>query len=127
MTYYEFLEKIINEGIQAAKAGYILPDQKQELEGSIIGFQRCRDKLPQELLYELRKAREKTEKAHHEQSDRYWFIRCQEAEIEWVCNCISAMLVNEGREPIVPVTAMGMLIAAKIAGVVSNDSIDRDV
>lgn len=40
-----------------------------------------------------------------EESDTYWFKRCYELEIGWVCNVVSALLVHQGRDPIVPVTA----------------------
>ena len=44
----------------------------------------------------------------------YWRVRCREAEIEWVCNVVSAMLVNEKKSPIIPPTARGTITAGKI-------------
>ena len=37
----------------------------------------------------------------------YWYARCFALEVEWVCNVVSAMLMNEGRPTIVTPTARG--------------------
>ena len=43
--------------------------------------------------------------------DDYWKIRCYEAEVEWVANCISFALVNEGQKPIIePTVRAAMLV-----------------
>jgi hypothetical protein len=49
MNYHEFLERVVDEGIAAAKAYYTRPEQKQKLDGSIAGFEACRGKTPPEL------------------------------------------------------------------------------
>ena len=49
-------------------------------------------------LYEYREVQaliEATMKARLEEEPEYWKTRCYEAEIEWVCNIVSAMMVNE--------------------------------
>jgi len=112
VDYATFLERIINEGIEAAKESYKKDALKRD--GAIEGFEACRGLEPKQLLELLGDARAMTQEAFNDQSDDYWRIRCREAEIEWVCNVVSAMLHNQGIKPIVPPTARGMMKAASI-------------
>lgn len=114
MDYNEFLEKIINEGIEAAKRDY-----KDELkkDGSVCGFEICRGKNPIQLKKELERATEEQQKAYMNRDERYWWYRCFQAEVEWVCNVVSASLYNQGMPVIITPTARGMMQAAKILGV----------
>jgi hypothetical protein len=117
MDYYELLNRIIDDGIAAAKEDYI---EGPKLEGSIEGFEACRDKLPEKLKMLLEQATAKTHQAMMDDSianEDYWRIRCHEAEIEWVCNCISAALMNEGKPVIVQPTAGAVMKVAEIVGV----------
>ena len=114
MNYSDFLNRVIDEGIEAARADYTKPEQKEMLEGSLKGFEACRGKDIKELLALLIKAQADTQRAFREQVADYWRVRCREGEIEWVCNVMSAALSNTGLEPIVPVTARGMMRAAEI-------------
>jgi hypothetical protein len=41
MTYNDFLNQIIEDGIIAAKEDYAGPQDKNRLEGSIAGFEAC--------------------------------------------------------------------------------------
>lgn len=120
MDFAQFIEQVINDGIEAARADYKEQRQKQKLDGSILGFERCRGKNPEELMILLREAEEETRKAYIKQSKDYWFIRCQEAEIEWACNCVSAALVNNGFDPIITPTVRGAMKVADIVGVRSQ-------
>lgn len=123
MTLEEALTTIINNGIAGAKADYTRPDQKSKLEGSIEGFEACRGKDVAgmiELLTETRrKAQEAFRRVHENEisDDEYWKIRCFESEVEWTANCLSAILVNEGHDPIVPPTARAAINVARIIGV----------
>jgi hypothetical protein len=114
MFYDDFLKRVIDDGIEAAKADYDKPEEKERLEGSIEGFEACRGKDPAALFRLLQQARRRTAEAHNGRSDFYWRIRCFEAEIEWICNVISASMTNSGFPPIVPVTANGIAQAARI-------------
>jgi hypothetical protein len=114
MEYFDFLNRVIDEGIEAAKADYTKPEQKDRLEGSIEGFESCRGKNTEEILALLKKARADTHRAFREESLDYWRVRCREGEIEWTCNVMSAAISNVGMKPIVPVTARGMMKAAEI-------------
>jgi len=120
MNYTEFLTRIIDEGIEAAKADYTKESDKQNLEGSIAGFNACRDKSPEELVKVWQKASDDMNNAFNEQKDNYWWFRCFQLEVEWVCNVVSAMLMNQGQTtPLLSwlPTANGAMKAASIIGV----------
>lgn len=68
MDYYEFLNRVIDEGIDAAKADYTDPTDKQRLDGSIAGFEACRKKLPEELVELWTDVSKQV---------NMWIIRCQ--------------------------------------------------
>ena len=113
MDYYELLDRIIDEGIAAAKADYV---EGPKLEGSIEGFEACRGKSPRSLKALLEQAFAETRNAIIENvaEEDYWRIRCYEAEIEWVCKCISVVLMNEGEPVIVQPTAQTAIRVSSI-------------
>lgn len=123
MTTTEFLARVIDGGIAGATADYSAntPNDKMMLEGAVAGFESCRGKSPEQLAILLREARINQTRAHAEQLPDYWRHACFAAEIEWVCNCVSALLQNEGLPIIVTPTARGFLRAAEIVGVQSNE------
>jgi hypothetical protein len=117
LSWEEFLNRVINEGMAAAKVDYSKPDRDLQLKGSIAGFRACfRLNIP-ELTALLMKARKETRNARLRSDDRYWYYRCYEAEVEWVCNVVSAALMNVGLPTIIPPTARGVEKAAEILGV----------
>jgi hypothetical protein len=122
MDYKEFLERVINDGIEAVKTDYKEGDNRRE--GSIQGFEDCRGKPPQELLALLTEARKKAEEVYWEAQegdkaavDRYWHYQSRALEIEWVCNSMSAAFANSNMAPLIPPTCRGALNAARILGV----------
>lgn len=128
MTYDEFLTRVIDEGIAAARADYTKPEDKARLEGSVEGFEACRGKHPIDLQKLMWDARQKTQTAFHRvheteiTDENYWSIRCREAEIEWTCNVVSAMLMNEKMAPLDPLmpTARAVMKCAEIVGVLEG-------
>jgi hypothetical protein len=114
MNMTEFIETVISRGIAAAKKDYDKPEQSDKLKGSLEGFELCRGKNPKQLEELLAAARNDTIEAHRNQATDYWVIRCREVEIEWVCNVVSAVLANQGFQPIVATTARGVLMANDI-------------
>lgn len=125
MTYDDLLHRLIADGIEAARRDYAGADDRRraKLAGSIDGFEDCRGKQPSEILGILNAARKRTHEARirlHEGEIRdhdYWRVRCREAEVEWMANCVSAVLVNQGLPPIVAPTARAMMAVARIVGV----------
>lgn len=120
MEYDEYLNKIIDDGIAAAKRDYSEPRQASKLKGSIAGFEACRGLQPTGIAALLRERHDVTRQAFRDRtrgSDAYWEIRCFEAEVEWVANCVSAVLMNAGQPVIINPTARGVMKAAEVVGV----------
>ena len=130
ITYEEFLRRVIEEGMAAARESYAADQNK--LNAAIAGFWACRGKTPMALLQLLGEAQQATARARRhiltpsafQDLGQYWRIRCYEAEVEWVCNCVSAMLVNQKLPPIIPPTVRGMRKAASILGVEGEDRVE---
>jgi hypothetical protein len=117
MNYEQYLAQIIDEGVAAAKTDYTEERNKDKLKGSVEGFEACRGKSPAELKALLGETRERVKQAYLDEAENYFEIRCYEAEVEWVCNCVNAILMNEGQPIIVSPTARGMMKAAEVVGV----------
>ena len=115
MNINEFLEIIINDGIESVKKCYSKPEDDHKLKGSIDGFEACRNKNPLELrgLFE-KTCKERMGAFDH---DNYWRIAYKNLQVEWVCNCVSAILLNQKLPVIIPPTARGVMRAAEVAGI----------
>src|SRR6185369_12703287 len=92
MQYLAFLEVLINDGIIAVKKDYA--NRRDKLEGAIAGFEVCRNKQPKDLkeIYN-----EITEYVNLEDKENYWWFRCYQAEVEWVCDVLSAFLISQSQ------------------------------
>lgn len=121
MTLKDFLDRIIDDGIAASSKSYKNDPQKRE--GSAAGFNACRGKTVFELRQQLDISRKTAEIGLVADRKNYWYLRCFHAEVEWVCNVVSAALRNQGEETIVTPTARGFLKAAEILGVRANMSL----
>ena len=120
MNYEQFIQKVVKKGIEAVKEDYKLPERKAIRKGSIAGFEACIGKNPIQLFNLLENASAKTRKLMIEDRknpDRYLEARGFELEVEWVCNCVSCLLYNEGKPTIVPPTAGAFIFTSKIIGV----------
>jgi hypothetical protein len=115
MTFKDFLARVIDDGIKAASESY--KDRPMKLEGAIAGFEACRCKTVFELRQRLHAAANAKNLARVVDRTRYWYYVCYHAEIEWICNVVSAALQNEKLDPIVAPTARGYMKAAEIIGV----------
>lgn len=125
MTLSEFLDKVIETGIMGAHHDY--RNSPNKLAGAIAGFEACRGRNPDEIRELLQAARAEVQdmrRTHHTVHDitAYWRARCKEAEIEWIANCMSAVLVNNGMRPIIPYTARGALHAHHILETEKEDA-----
>lgn len=119
MNYGEFLDRIIDDGIDAARMDY--RDRLDKLRGAVDGFNACRKKNPQELRLLLEDARTATEVARRGLYHLYWGLRCYENEIEWVCNCVSVLLFDKQLPTIVPPTVRAFEKVASVVGTQSED------
>lgn len=124
MDYQKFLSEVIKGGIKGAKRDYRRVGQKVILKGSIAGFEACRNKNPIELAKLLEESGKKSQGLFRtkfnpttKELNKYWEARGFTLEVEWVCNVVSAMLMNEKKPTIIPPTARGMIRASEIVGV----------
>ncbi|MGH2627241.1 MAG: hypothetical protein ACRDHY_11385 [Anaerolineales bacterium] len=124
MDYAAFLERVINDGIEAAKRSYAKPRDQARLAGSIAGFEACRGKTPDQLRELLAAALRASQSNFHQRvhegeitEEDYWHGECLALEVGWVCNVVSATLIPCGIPVIVPPTVRGVLKAAEIMGV----------
>ncbi len=122
MHHNQFLTQIIDRGIAAARMSYAKPRNARKLAGSVSGFEACRNKSIDELKHTLECARIATRDALAQQHDDYWWFRCYALEVEWVCNCVSAVLYTSGQPTIIRPTARGVQMAAEVLGVKGGSS-----
>jgi hypothetical protein len=118
-TMDAFLTQVIDEGIAAARNDYAGEEGNRPAmrAGAVAGFEACRLKTPAELSILLGDARDRTQAAWRAKAADYWYHRCFEGEVEWVCNVLSAVLMNMGLPIIIQPTVRGTLRAAEIVGI----------
>jgi hypothetical protein len=112
MTYQEFMELVICDGVEAATEDYSKPEDRRRLEGALKGFEECRGRSPKELAGLLEEATRTVLDKHLEEAGDYWYWRCRECEIEWVCNVLGAAVYCQIGGAMV--TARGVLKAAEV-------------
>jgi len=113
-TYAEFLDKVIDAGIAAARVDYGRPGQEHKLRGAVAGFESCRGKAPAEIRKLLAQANARVQKLVGEANEKYWEAVCHRAEVEWVASVLSSALAKTGQPTIVTPTARSSLCAATI-------------
>lgn len=112
MNYSEFLNRVIETGIEGARHDYNDPLNSTHalmLKGAIEGFDLCREKSPEQLNSCLLSTGQQCAQAFQADADDYWLHATRNREVEWVCNCVSCLLINEGLSPIIQPTAQAML------------------
>lgn len=117
MNWDNFINQIVDLGIEAARRDYKRMDQKPLLDGSIAGFEACRDKSVVDLPKILEAAAQERSRAQSGSTTGILKARGYYNEVEWVCNVASAALYNQGLPVIMQPTARAMQTAAKILGV----------
>jgi hypothetical protein len=114
MQLRDFLTRVIDDGLVAARADYARPEQADKLRGAVDGFELCRGCTPFELRT-LYLAVEQDAFRRLTDTD-YWYWCCLAAEVEWVCNVMSVPLASLGIEPILAhlPTVRGVIKAAEV-------------
>lgn len=92
MSYAKFLDRVIDDGITSARLSYVGPTNEMKLNGSLSGFTACRGLTPYRLDKLKKKADATANHCRMTHDPEYWFWTCRAAEIEWVCNVVSAAL-----------------------------------
>lgn len=118
MEYFSFLERLIDESIEAAKADYGTdPKWENQLQGSLAGFEACRGKSPDGLVEVFSEVSGYLKSSYDGTDNRqYWWFNCYKLEVEFVMNVVSAVMVNSGMQPLLSwlPTSRGMMKAATI-------------
>lgn len=116
MNLADFTTAAIEAGLLSIEDDPQLQKHPKRMEGSREGFEACRGKDPEALRALLAKANADAESARRERTDieDYWRARYFALQVEWICNTVSAVLMNEDLPTIVPPTARGAINAAKI-------------
>lgn len=114
MNIYQFINEVVDRGIEAVRKDYSQPRQRDKLEGSIAGFEACRGKTIDDLRILFSASALARRNAQECDDPRFWWYVCYHAEVEWVCNCVSAVLQNEHKPMIITPTARGVAQAARI-------------
>lgn len=117
MRYQDFLTKVVEESTKAASRDYAARTKKAHREGSIAGLKACLDKSPPQLALLLERAERVHKKTIATKTNigRYWRVRCFFAEVEWVCNVMSVILMTQGMPTIVPPTQRAAKFASELA------------
>lgn len=118
MRFQDFLRRVIEESIKNCKEDFArrTATYKTELPASVAGLEACRDKSPPQLAQLLERARKVNQIAYRQQTDinRYWQVTAFMAEVEWVCNVVSVVLINQGIAYLVPPTTSAVILASRI-------------
>lgn len=119
MKHNEVLERLADTGIDGLHSHYpgASEHEKYKREGGIAGFNACRSKTIPELKDLLAAAKTATQDARERKAPDYQWFRYYELEVEWVCNCLSVLLRQQGHPIIVPPTARAASHIATIVGV----------
>lgn len=96
--YFDFLDKVIADCETSANTHY--SSSPSELESALNALKTCKAKTPGELKDIYESAVSASREARFEKSSKYTEIRCHEIEVEFICDAVSAILVNSGEEPI---------------------------
>ncbi len=118
METVQLLEKVVDDGIEAAKRDYA--KDKVKLKGAVAGFEACRNRTLDELKRLLDTSSRRTRDARLNNAENYWEIRAYEAEVEWVCNVVSYVLYLTDQPVIVQPTARGAQKAAQLLGIANT-------
>lgn len=116
MPYEKFLEEVIERGKVGVIRDYHKPHQIGLKKGSLAGFEACRGLSPKDLRDLMTTSRGRIDWDTSDDNS-HWYGRGFNMEVEWVCNVVSAMLLNEGKPVIIQPTARAVMLAAEILGV----------
>lgn len=116
MNLQDFITRIIDDGIVAAKERYSHPNHKLKLDGSIKGFEACRGKTVVQLVRLLDMANLATKDSRENRLPNHRWYRYYQLQVKWVCVCVSVVLVNEDLIPITCPTRLGFDKTVELIG-----------
>lgn len=124
MLVGEFLNFLLDDALEEARLRTASPSDAMGFKAAEVALAECRDamlatdrEMPEKLGRLLREARLDAEASSAAGSSDHWFWFCREAQIEWIAEVVSVVLM-QGRLPtIVPPTKGAAIAAAVILGV----------
>ena len=116
MPYADFLNAVIDDGIEECREAYMAPEDSLKREGAVRGFEDCRGKSPREILALRDEADSTVREKMLAKAPDYWSWRYRALQVEWVLNVLSAAEYAQGRKPYVNPTARGLGKAVDILG-----------
>ena len=121
MTYRTFVVSIVGEGVDALERAIVDGDKGPREAGALTGYDACvQCESAPELGILLAFARNKHTAVIGEplpDADQCVFSAGFVGAVEWVCNCVSALLLNEGLQALTRPTSRGILKCAELLGV----------
>ena len=122
MDYGAFLTRIIEDGIAEVREAYAgsEPRNVAKRAGAIEGFDACRGKTPAEIAALMQETTQAASRlVGTDDIDGYWQVRYKALQVEWVANCVSAVLMNQGHPPLAShlPTCRAAMKAAEVVGV----------
>lgn len=91
-VYFLILNQTIESGIFQAKQSYYRIDDFHKLEGSIAGFEACRNCSLQQISDLIKESNDYVQEARLKNLDNYWFFRCYNAEVYFVYKKLELLL-----------------------------------
>ena len=120
MLVRDFLHFLLEDALEEARAAHPGPSDRLAFEGAERALAECRAALCSEdpsrdLGRLLARAREDSEAATANAAPDQWFWFCREAQVEWIANVFSVILMNNRMPTIVPPTRPAAQAVARLA------------
>ena len=116
MKSYEMLDRIIDDAAGELRRHMSSPEQASRLDGALEGLEACRGLIPSDLKELMQASEQAMLTARQQDPEHYWWYRWYALQVEWVCNCMSAWLMQHDLPVIVQPTIRGALNVARIQG-----------
>lgn len=117
MKLSQFIGRIVEGSRIAVHTAYRHDESKWT--GAMAGLEACWDMTPSQLLILLDAAKIAQARAEKLDHNRVEEIRAFRYEVEWVCDCVSVVLLNQGQTPLIEPSVNAY---AKVADIVGVDS-----
>lgn len=114
MKLSELQDKAIESAMRSAHAMY--KDEPDKFAGCVAGLTECRGKSPEQLGVVLVGANTALSLAYAKQDRRYWEVAMFHAEVEGICDVMSAALKGMGKDPIIEPSKAGYDKAVALLG-----------
>jgi hypothetical protein len=116
MKLSDVIGRVIEDAMVSARRTYANDEPKRT--GALAGLSECRGKTTDELGVLLHGARLAATTTARQGNVRHWEVAAFAAEVQWVCECASAVMKDQGMVPLVQPTPAATLKVMEIVGAV---------